>query len=138
MKRRKIYVKEDFKVKKYKVKINSLNLINLSKKCLEYGYNNLAGIIYNIVNENNKLRLSGYINDLIEYETTEEKEKKLKDYALLNIMLLKKVDGLDYNRIYLDMLYQFDLMDAYYISDNNAFTEEIQHIPFINSLSLKK
>ena len=136
--KRKIYVKEDFKVKKYKVKINSINLINISKRCLEYGYSDLARIIYNVINEKNKLNLSRYVNDLIEYKSNDKREIKLKEYAQLNIILIKDIEGIDYNKIYLNMLYQFDLMDASYVSDNSLFSEEIQSIPFINSLSLKK
>jgi len=136
--KRKIYVKEDFKVKKYKIKINSTNIINISKRCLEYGYSDLARILYGIVSEKNKLNLSRYVNDLVEYESNDKRKTRLKEYALLNIILIKGIEGLDYNKIYLDMLYQFDLMDAYYISDNALFSEEIQSIPFINSLTYKK
>ncbi len=131
-----IYAKSDFSVILVRVEINEKII---EKILLEYENeiltNNGSNLIYmtkNILNCNDKLSLSYFISDLLNYSSDSEILKSVQNKILLCIHFKEEKRKIDLRKIMLNYEYKLDIYttDPYYI-DENTISKKIDQLPFI-------
>ena len=131
-----IYAKSDFSVILVRVEINE-NIIE--KILLEYENeiltNNGSNLIYmtkNILNCNDKLSLSYFISDLLNYSSDSEILKSVQNKILLCMHFKEEKRKIDLRKIMLNYEYKLDIYttDPYYI-DENTISKKVDQLPFI-------
>lgn len=131
-----IYAKSDFSVILVRVEINEKII---EKILLEYGNeiltNNGSNLIYitkNILNCNDKLSLSYFISDLLNYSSDSEMLKSVQNKILLCMHFKEEKRKIDLRKIMLNYEYKLDIYttDPYYI-DENTISKKIDQLPFI-------
>lgn len=131
-----IYAKSDFSVILVRVEINEKII---EKILLEYENeiltNNGSNLIYmtkNILNCNDKLSLSYFISDLLNYSSDSEILKSVQNKILLCMHFKEEKRKIDLRKIMLNYEYKLDIYttDPYYI-DENTISKKIDQLPFI-------
>ena len=131
-----IYAKSDFSVILVRVEINEKII---EKILLEYENeiltNNGSNLIYmtkNILNCNDKLSLSYFISDLLNYSSDSEILKSVQDKILLCMHFKEEKRKIDLRKIMLNYEYKLDIYttDPYYI-DENTISKKVDQLPFI-------
>lgn len=131
-----IYAKSDFSVILVRVEINEKII---EKILLEYGNeiltNNGSNLIYitkNILNCNDKLSLSYFISDLLNYISDSEMLKSVQNKILLCMHFKEEKRKIDLRKIMLNYEYKLDIYttDPYYI-DENTISKKVDQLPFI-------
>ncbi len=131
-----IYAKSDFSVILVRVEINEKII---EKILLEYGNeiltNNGSNLIYitkNILNCNDKLSLSYFISDLLNYSSDSEMLKSVQNKILLCMHFKEEKRKIDLRKIMLNYEYKLDIYttDPYYI-DENTISKKVDQLPFI-------
>lgn len=131
-----IYAKSDFSVILVRVEINEKII---EKILLEYENeiltNNGSDLIYitkNILNCNDKLSLSYFISDLLNYSSDSEMLKSVQNKILLCMHFKEEKRKIDLRKIMLNYEYKLDIYttDPYYI-DENTISKKIDQLPFI-------
>lgn len=131
-----IYAKSDFSVILVRVEINEKII---EKILLEYENeiltNNGSNLIYmtkNILNCNDKLSLSYFISDLLNYSSDSEILKSVQNKILLCIHFKEEKRKIDLRKIMLNYEYKLDIYttDPYYI-DENTISKKVDQLPFI-------
>lgn len=131
-----IYAKSDFSVILVRVEINEKII---EKILLEYGNeiltNNGSNLIYitkNILNCNDKLSLSYFISDLLNYSSDSEILKSVQNKILLCMHFKEEKRKIDLRKIMLNYEYKLDIYttDPYYI-DENTISKKVDQLPFI-------
>lgn len=137
MKKKNIYVKDNFKVEKRKSYIYDASLNKLSKKAGIEGYEELAILIKMILTASNKMELSYAINNLVNYYPKNEVDKDIKEKCVFCILLDSK-KKFDLTAFLLTLEYKFDLNTSYYeFNDEIIFSDKIINIPYKSSFRLK-
>ena len=131
-----IYAKCDFSVILVRVEINEKII---EKILLEYENeiltNNDSNLIYmtkNILNCNDKLSLSYFISDLLNYSSDSEILKSVQNKILLCMHFKEEKRKIDLRKIMLNYEYKLDIYttDPYYI-DENTISKKVDQLPFI-------
>lgn len=131
-----IYAKSDFSVILVRVEINEKII---EKILLEYEdeilTNNGSNLIYmtkNILNCNDKLSLSYFISDLLNYSSDSEILKSVQNKILLCMHFKEEKRKIDLRKIMLNYEYKLDIYttDPYYI-DENTISKKVDQLPFI-------
>lgn len=131
-----IYAKSDFSVILVRVEINEKII---EKILLEYENeiltNNGSDLIYitkNILNCNDKLSLSYFISDLLNYSSDSEILKSVQNKILLCMHFKEEKRKIDLRKIMLNYEYKLDIYttDPYYI-DENTISKKVDQLPFI-------
>lgn len=131
-----IYAKCDFSVILVRVEINEKII---EKILLEYENeiltNNGSNLIYmtkNILNCNDKLSLSYFISDLLNYSSDSEILKSVQNKILLCMHFKEEKRKIDLRKIMLNYEYKLDIYttDPYYI-DENTISKKVDQLPFI-------
>lgn len=131
-----IYAKSDFSVILVRVEINEKII---EKILLEYENeiltNNGSDLIYitkNILNCNDKLSLSYFISDLLNYSSDSEMLKSVQNKILLCMHFKEEKRKIDLRKIMLNYEYKLDIYttDPYYI-DENTISKKVDQLPFI-------
>ena len=131
-----IYAKSDFSVILVRVEINEKII---EKILLEYENeiltNNGSNLIYmtkNILNCNDKLSLSYFISDLLNYSSDSEILKSVQNKILLCMHFKEEKRKIDLRKIMLNYEYKLDIYttDTYYI-DENTISKKVDQLPFI-------
>ncbi|MCI5732725.1 MAG: hypothetical protein MR296_01635 [Tenericutes bacterium] len=131
-----IYAKSDFSVILVRVEINEKII---EKILLEYENeiltNNGSNLIYmtkNILNCNDKLSLSYFISDLLNYSSDSEILKSVQNKILLCMHFKEEKRKIDLRKIMLNYEYKLDIYttDPYYI-DENTISKKVDQLPFI-------
>lgn len=130
MKSKKIYVKDEFRIKKFNCVIYDKNLKQISIISKVKGYINLYNIINVILKSSSTKHFSYAINSLINYNTQYEEEKELKDKAIYTIWLLNENNNLDFEKCILNIEYKMDKKEITYSDDENVFSKEIINLPY--------
>ena len=131
-----IYAKSDFSVILVRVEINEKII---EKILLEYENeiltNNGSNLIYmtkNILNCNDKLSLSYFISDLLNYSSDSEILKSVQNKILLCMHFREEKRKIDLRKIMLNYEYKLDIYttDPYYL-DENTISKKVDQLPFI-------
>ena len=131
-----IYAKSGFSVILVRVEINEKII---EKILLEYENeiltNNGSNLIYmtkNILNCNDKLSLSYFISDLLNYSSDSEILKSVQNKILLCMHFKEEKRKIDLRKIMLNYEYKLDIYttDPYYI-DENTISKKVDQLPFI-------
>ena len=131
-----IYAKSDFSVILVRVEINEKII---EKILLEYENeiltNNGSNLIYmtkNILNCNDKLSLSYFISDLLNYSSDSEILKSVQNKILLCMHFKEEKRKIDLRKIMLNYEYKLDIYttDPYYI-DEHTISKKVDQLPFI-------
>ncbi len=140
MKYKKVYAKESFKIKEYEIIIHDTFLEEQFLKSIGNNYIELAYNILTIISCNNKLRISSAINNIVNYYPKTTVDSEIKDNVLLSILQNKEVKRINFEKILLNLEYNFELNTSYHeFDDDLIFSDKINSIPYNNSIkSLKK
>ena len=117
----------------------TFNDFNYDASILEYENeiltNNGSNLIYmtkNILNCNDKLSLSYFISDLLNYSSDSEILKSVQNKILLCMHFKEEKRKIDLRKIMLNYEYKLDIYttDPYYI-DENTISKKVDQLPFI-------
>lgn len=131
-----IYAKSDFSVILVRVEINEKIiekiLLEYENEILTNNGSNLIYITKNILNCNDKLSLSYFISDLLNYSSDSEMLKSVQNKILLCMHFKEEKRKIDLRKIMLNYEYKLDIYttDPYYI-DENTISKKIDQLPFI-------
>lgn len=131
-----IYAKSDFSVILVRVEINEKIiekiLLEYENEILTNNGSNLIYMIKNILNCNDKLSLSYFISDLLNYSSDSEILKSVQNKILLCMHFKEEKRKIDLRKIMLNYEYKLDIYttDPYYI-DENTISKKVDQLPFI-------
>lgn len=131
-----IYAKSDFSVILVRVEINEKIiekiLLKYENEILTNNGSDLIYITKNILNCNDKLSLSYFISDLLNYSSDSEILKSVQNKILLCMYFKEEKRKIDLRRIMLNYEYKLDIytIDSYYI-DENTISKKVDQLPFI-------
>ena len=130
MRNKKVYVKEDSKVKKYNCTLYDKTLCNISKICKNSGYVNLYNLISLILKSDSTKHFSYALNNLITYYPENKVENEIKEKVLYSIWLLNENKNIDLEKFFLNLEYQMDKKELTYYCDDTKLSKEIVNLPY--------
>ncbi len=131
-----IYAKSDFSIILVSVEINEKIVEKILKEyeneILNNNGSNLIYITRNILNCKDKLSLSYFISDLLNYNSDVEMLNSMRDKILLCMHFKEKKRKIDLRKTMLNYEYKLDIYttDPYYI-DENTISKKVDQLPFI-------